>query len=119
MFVVFAIARLCELCQLLKDEISSTVNMILIAAKGPPVQRKPLKHRDYEVDLESRLGKTQVSCSVFSFNDFSLTSLFVFSFNGFNVTSLFLFGWMVSCSLLCKLCGERFTFRIELCGWLY
>ncbi|KAF1892216.1 hypothetical protein Lal_00036577 [Lupinus albus] len=28
-------------------------------AKGPPVQRKPLKHRDYEVDLESRLGKTQ------------------------------------------------------------
>jgi len=30
------------------------------AAKGPPVQRKPLKHRDYEVDLESRLGKTQV-----------------------------------------------------------
>lgn len=30
-------------------------------SKGPPVQRKPLKHRDYEVDLESRLGKTQVS----------------------------------------------------------
>ncbi|KAL2941140.1 Zinc finger matrin-type protein 2 [Bienertia sinuspersici] len=29
-------------------------------SKGPPVQRKPLKHRDYEVDLESRLGKTQV-----------------------------------------------------------
>lgn len=29
-------------------------------AKVPPVQRKPLKHRDYEVDLESRLGKTQV-----------------------------------------------------------
>lgn len=29
-------------------------------AKGPPVQRKPLKHRDYVVDLESRLGKTQV-----------------------------------------------------------
>ncbi|GMH10429.1 hypothetical protein Nepgr_012270 [Nepenthes gracilis] len=28
--------------------------------KGPPVQRKPLKHRDYEVDLDSRLGKTQV-----------------------------------------------------------
>lgn len=28
--------------------------------KGPPIQRKPLKHRDYEVDLESRLGKTQV-----------------------------------------------------------
>jgi U4/U6.U5 tri-snRNP component SNU23 len=28
--------------------------------KGPPVQRQPLKHRDYEVDLESRLGKTQV-----------------------------------------------------------
>ncbi|KAI9185394.1 hypothetical protein LWI28_006796 [Acer negundo] len=29
-------------------------------SKGPPVQRKPLKHRDYIVDLESRLGKTQV-----------------------------------------------------------
>ncbi|OAE25486.1 hypothetical protein AXG93_1543s1000 [Marchantia polymorpha subsp. ruderalis] len=28
-------------------------------ARGPPVQRKPLKHRDYEVDLTSRLGKTQ------------------------------------------------------------
>ncbi|URE40132.1 zinc finger matrin-type protein [Musa troglodytarum] len=27
--------------------------------KAPPVQRKPLKHRNYEVDLESRLGKTQ------------------------------------------------------------
>jgi len=24
------------------------------------VQRQPLKHRDYEVDLDSRLGKTQV-----------------------------------------------------------
>ncbi|CAI9103504.1 OLC1v1002000C1 [Oldenlandia corymbosa var. corymbosa] len=29
-------------------------------SKGPPVQRKPLKHRDFQVDLESRLGKTQV-----------------------------------------------------------
>ncbi|XP_038703393.1 zinc finger matrin-type protein 2-like [Tripterygium wilfordii] len=29
-------------------------------SKAPPVQRKPLKHRDYDVDLESRLGKTQV-----------------------------------------------------------
>ncbi|KAI5658591.1 hypothetical protein M9H77_27384 [Catharanthus roseus] len=29
-------------------------------SKGPPIQRKPLKHRDYQVDLESRLGKTQV-----------------------------------------------------------
>lgn len=29
-------------------------------SKGPIVQRKPLKHRDYQVDLESRLGKTQV-----------------------------------------------------------
>ncbi|KAM6576824.1 hypothetical protein CsatB_028661 [Cannabis sativa] len=35
-------------------------------SKGPPVQRKPLKHRDYEVDLESRLGKTQVSFYVYS-----------------------------------------------------
>ncbi|KAE9446657.1 hypothetical protein RHGRI_031926 [Rhododendron griersonianum] len=35
-------------------------------SKGPPVQRKPLKHRDYEVDLNSRLGKTQAGyfCSV-------------------------------------------------------
>ena len=37
------------------------------AAKGPPVQRKPLKHRDYEVDLESRLGKTQVTKFVTQF----------------------------------------------------
>ncbi|KAL1545989.1 zinc finger matrin-type protein 2-like [Salvia divinorum] len=29
-------------------------------SSGPPVQRKPLKHRYYEVNLESRLGKTQV-----------------------------------------------------------
>ncbi|ERN14255.1 zinc finger matrin-type protein 2 [Amborella trichopoda] len=29
-------------------------------ARVTPVQRKPLKHRDYEVDLVSRLGKTQV-----------------------------------------------------------
>ncbi|KAK3162050.1 hypothetical protein QOZ80_1BG0084700 [Eleusine coracana subsp. coracana] len=28
--------------------------------RGPPVQRQLLKHRHYEVDLESRLGKTQV-----------------------------------------------------------
>ncbi|XP_066356457.1 uncharacterized protein [Miscanthus floridulus] len=34
--------------------------------RGPPVQRQPLKHRDYEVDLDSRLGKTQAGyyCSV-------------------------------------------------------
>ncbi|KAF5739995.1 zinc finger matrin-type protein 2 [Tripterygium wilfordii] len=29
-------------------------------SKAPPVQRKPLKHRDHDVDLESRLGKTQI-----------------------------------------------------------
>ncbi|KAJ7566551.1 hypothetical protein O6H91_02G108200 [Diphasiastrum complanatum] len=29
-------------------------------SRGPIVQRKPLKHRDHEVDLTSRLGKTQV-----------------------------------------------------------
>ncbi|KAF2559602.1 hypothetical protein F2Q68_00018225 [Brassica cretica] len=34
---------------------------LFLAAKGPPVQRAPLKHRDYHVDLESRLGKTQVN----------------------------------------------------------
>lgn len=41
-----------------------TVIGCFVAARGPPVQRKPLKHRDYEVDLESRLGKTQVLCLV-------------------------------------------------------
>ncbi|MCO5607891.1 hypothetical protein L7F22_062093 [Adiantum nelumboides] len=30
----------------------------------PHIQRKPLKHRDYEVDLTSRLGKTQVVTQV-------------------------------------------------------
>eukprot|EP00249_Psilotum_nudum_P005560 c19002_g1_i1 orf=604-1209(-) len=33
-------------------------------ARPPIVQRKPLKHRDYEVDLTSRLGKTQVVTQV-------------------------------------------------------
>lgn len=32
------------------------------------MQRAPLKHRDYHVDLESRLGKTQVSFALFSLN---------------------------------------------------
>lgn len=41
---------------------------LVFAAKGPPVQRAPLKHRDYHVDLESRLGKTQVSFDLFSLN---------------------------------------------------
>ncbi|KAG6701297.1 hypothetical protein I3842_08G157900 [Carya illinoinensis] len=31
-----------------------------VVARGPPVQKKPLKHRDFEGDLESRFGKTQV-----------------------------------------------------------
>ncbi|KAE8776701.1 zinc finger matrin-type protein 2 [Hordeum vulgare] len=35
--------------------------------RGPPVQRQPLKHRDYEVDLESRLGKTQLVLSLSTF----------------------------------------------------
>ncbi|KAF3631169.1 10 kDa chaperonin [Capsicum chacoense] len=30
-------------------------------SRGPSVQRKPLKPRDYQVDLESRLGKTQLN----------------------------------------------------------
>ena len=38
------------------------------------MQRKPLKHRDYEVDLESRLGKTQVC----SFVSVSFLELFFF-----------------------------------------
>ncbi|GKC12726.1 hypothetical protein Tco_1009508 [Tanacetum coccineum] len=33
----------------------------MIAVKGPPVQREPLKHRDHEVDLDCCLGKTQVA----------------------------------------------------------
>ncbi|RZC60768.1 hypothetical protein C5167_022540 [Papaver somniferum] len=37
---------------------ANVVGMLL--AKGPPVQRQPLKRRDYEVDLNSRLGKSQV-----------------------------------------------------------
>jgi U4/U6.U5 tri-snRNP component SNU23 len=32
--------------------------------RGPVVHRKPLKHRDYEVDLTARLGKTQVVTQV-------------------------------------------------------
>lgn len=39
---------------------------VLCAARGPAVQRKPLKHRDFEVNLESRLGKTQVRFFVIS-----------------------------------------------------
>ncbi|XP_019058660.1 PREDICTED: uncharacterized protein LOC104818744 [Tarenaya hassleriana] len=31
-------------------------------SKGPPVQRKPLEHRDYQVDLESRLGWLLLFC---------------------------------------------------------
>ncbi|MCD7446488.1 hypothetical protein HAX54_007803 [Datura stramonium] len=33
-----------------------------VYARGTSVQRKPLKPRDYQVDLESRLGKTQAEC---------------------------------------------------------
>ncbi|KAI3445407.1 hypothetical protein Pfo_002072 [Paulownia fortunei] len=33
-------------------------------SRRSPVQRKPLKHRDYEVDLKSRVGKTQVVTSI-------------------------------------------------------
>lgn len=50
-------------------EILTRVVVFVVAAKGPPVQRKPLKHRDYQVDLESRLGKTQVSVLYFSSRD--------------------------------------------------
>lgn len=46
------------------------------------MQRKPLKHRDYVVDLESRLGKTQVSSSFFFF----LVHFFMF-------VSFFFKGW--------------------------
>lgn len=37
-------------------------------SRGPPVQRKPLKHREFEVDLESRLGRTQVVTPVAPLN---------------------------------------------------
>ncbi|CAD6244051.1 unnamed protein product [Miscanthus lutarioriparius] len=40
----------------------------MCAERGPPVQRQPLKHRDYEVDLDSRLGKTQVVTPIASLN---------------------------------------------------
>ncbi|KAG8363885.1 hypothetical protein BUALT_Bualt19G0069000 [Buddleja alternifolia] len=43
-----------------KSKCKKYVIIDLSESRGPPVQRKPLKHRDYEVDLESRLGKTQV-----------------------------------------------------------
>ncbi|CAA2997823.1 zinc finger matrin-type 2 [Olea europaea subsp. europaea] len=39
-----------------------------LSMRDPPVQRKPLKHRDYKVDLESRLGKTQVVAPVAPLN---------------------------------------------------
>lgn len=45
-----------------------------VAARGPAVQRKPLKHRDFEVDLESRLGKTQVC----SFVSISFLQLYIY-----------------------------------------
>ncbi|GKC46887.1 hypothetical protein Tco_1064609, partial [Tanacetum coccineum] len=36
----------------------------VIAVKGPPVQREPLKHRDHEVDLDCCFGKTQVNAYI-------------------------------------------------------
>eukprot|EP00850_Spirogloea_muscicola_P001803 SM000007S20763 [mRNA] locus=s7:63475:65264:- [translate_table: standard] len=36
----------------------------MCAARGPAVQRAPLKQRDHSVDLASRLGKTQVVTQV-------------------------------------------------------
>lgn len=38
------------------------------SSKGPPIQRKPLKHRDFEVDLDSRLGKSQIVAPVAPLN---------------------------------------------------
>ncbi|KAH7440564.1 hypothetical protein KP509_04G112900 [Ceratopteris richardii] len=38
------------------------------AGRVTHIQRKPLKHRDYEVDLTSRLGKTQVVTQVAPLN---------------------------------------------------
>lgn len=44
-----------------REEKEAEAKKLKSKSKGqPPVQRKPLKHRDYEVDLGSRLGKTQV-----------------------------------------------------------
>eukprot|EP00271_Cylindrocystis_brebissonii_P005993 TRINITY_DN18486_c0_g1_i1.p1 TRINITY_DN18486_c0_g1~~TRINITY_DN18486_c0_g1_i1.p1 ORF type:complete len:212 (+),score=55.68 TRINITY_DN18486_c0_g1_i1:244-879(+) len=36
--------------------------------RGPPIQRAPLRQRDFEVNLESRLGKTQVVTPVTPLN---------------------------------------------------
>ncbi|MCH89737.1 zinc finger matrin-type protein 2-like, partial [Trifolium medium] len=46
------------------------------------VQRKPLKHRDYEVNLESSLGKTQVVTPVAPLSQQLLFSLTFISFVG-------------------------------------
>lgn len=52
---------------MIKFEFSFEIwGLYLLAAKGPPVQRAPLKHRDYHVDLESRLGKSQVEFFFYS-----------------------------------------------------
>lgn len=45
------------------------------------MQRKPLKPRDYQVDLESRLGKTQVCYNLFSFIVSSLFSDVIMMFS--------------------------------------
>eukprot|EP00270_Netrium_digitus_P012056 TRINITY_DN3885_c0_g2_i1.p2 TRINITY_DN3885_c0_g2~~TRINITY_DN3885_c0_g2_i1.p2 ORF type:complete len:121 (+),score=41.59 TRINITY_DN3885_c0_g2_i1:205-567(+) len=37
-------------------------------SRAPPVQRKPLKQRDYEVDLTSRVGTTQIVTQVMPVN---------------------------------------------------
>ncbi|KAG6434122.1 hypothetical protein SASPL_105744 [Salvia splendens] len=50
-----------------------------LKSSGPPVQRKPLQHRDYEVDLESRLGKTQVVTPIAPLSQQNLLKRVVFS----------------------------------------
>lgn len=64
-----------------------------IQGKGPLVQRKPLKQRDYEIDLESRLGKTQVG------------SLFPRIWQNIQHFVIFecILKAIISCSLFCRL----------------
>ncbi|CAL9775711.1 unnamed protein product [Musa acuminata subsp. burmannicoides] len=61
--------------------------------KAPPVQRKPLKHRNYEVDLESCLGKTQVVTPIASLSQQVSNEVNIQSMN------LYFAGWILLFSL--------------------
>ncbi|CAL9153763.1 unnamed protein product, partial [Musa hybrid cultivar] len=61
--------------------------------KAPLVQRKPLKHRNYEVDLESHLGKTQVVTPIASLSQQVSNEVNIQSMN------LYFAGWILLFSL--------------------